>query len=325
MPESVLTAEQQAVPSPALDLGERFQALKQSRIRVSAAHTTRASSIGHECERFLFYERTAGELRKPHPWEVQAIFDLGKELERIVVRELEAMGCDIVQRERDYHDRERELTGHADAKIRLHTWDRALPVEIKGLNPYTAETIETLADLRESRQPWVRKYYAQLQLYIHFDDAPAGIFALLNKTSGQIRFLDCPRDDADIALLLAKAERIRDAIRANEPPARHETDDCQKCPFLHVCLPDLAYGPGVRVFDSAEAEALIRRRLEVQADAKEYDEIGKQLGKMLPEDAEVLVGGFVVKGARRERAGFTVKPSSYFERKYLPLVKGNGP
>jgi hypothetical protein len=307
--------------SPATQLRERFWALKASRVRVSAAHTTRASSIGHECERFLFYERTAGEFRTPYPPELQAIFDLGNTLERYVIREMESLGCDIVQRERDYFDRERELTGHADAKIRMAGWPRALPAEIKGLNPYTAERIETLADLRDCRQTWVRKYYSQLQIYLHFDDAPAGVFALLNKTSGQIQFIDCPRDEAHIGGLLAKAERVRDAVKANTPPPRHETDECAKCPFAHVCLPNLRAGPGVEFFDDAEAIALVARRLELAAAAKEYEEVGRALAKMLPEAPEVMVGDFLVSAKKVEKKAYQVKAQSYWQRSYVEVPR----
>src|SRR5690349_7040123 len=86
--------------SPATQLRDAFWKLKRSRIRISAAHTTRASAIGDPCERRLFYSRTASEMAAPHPPELQAIFDLGKELEGFVVHELEAMGAEVTQRER---------------------------------------------------------------------------------------------------------------------------------------------------------------------------------------------------------------------------------
>jgi hypothetical protein len=311
---------QEAMPaalSPAEQLRERFWDLKKSRVRVSAAHTSRASSIGHECERFLFYERTAGELRQPHPPELQAIFDLGNNLERYIVRELEAMGCDIVQRERDYHDRDRELTGHADAKIRMTGWPRPLPLEIKGLNPYSADKIETIGDIRDCPQKWIRKYYSQLQLYIHFDDAPAGVFALMNKTSGQIQFIDCPRDQPHIDALLAKAERIRDAVKANEPLPRSESDECGKCAFAHVCMPNRAMGPGVRFFDDAEAMALIARRQELAPAKSEIESIDKRLKTMLPEAEEVMVGDYLVKAKHVEKKAFQMKATSYWQRTYV--------
>lgn len=309
--------------TPAADLDAAFWRLKRSRIRVSNSLTTRASALGDPCERRLFYARTAGELAVPHQPELQAIFDLGKELEDFVLAELRAMGCEIVQRERDYLDRDLELSAHSDARIRMPSWSRAITAEVKGLNPYTAESIERLEDLRDSRQHWVRKYYDQLQTYLHFDRSDRGIFVLLNKVSGQIRFVDCPRDEVRIQELLAKAARVRDAARANEPPPRHESEDCARCPFQHVCMPDRSFGEGVQVIDSEEAEQLIQLRLELADAKRDYDAADRALKKLLPEtDAEILVGDFVVTGKWVERDGYAVKPTRYLQRSYARLTKG---
>jgi hypothetical protein len=323
MDATAITAAPTAPASPALDLRDAFWRLKKSRIRISNALTTRASSIGDACERRLFYGRTASEMATPHAPELQAIFDLGKELEDFVIAELRAMGCEIVQRERDYLDRALEFSAHSDAKIRRPGWPRAIVTEIKGLNPYTAESIETIDDIRASRQHWVRKYYDQLQSYLYFDHADAGIFTLLNKVTGQIGFIDCPRDEARIAELLAKAARIRDAVRANEPPARTESEDCGRCAFQHVCLPNRTFGPGVQIMDSEEVEQLIQLRLELADAKRDYEAADRALKKLLPEtDSELLVGEFVITGKWVERDGYAVKPTRYLQRSYTRISNG---
>lgn len=306
----------------AQELADAYWKLKRSRIRISRAASSRASSIGELCERKLFYARTASELAAPHGPALQAIFDLGNGLEPFVIRELEDLGAEILSRQQEKFDRERELSAHLDVKLRMRTWSRALPAEIKGLNPYSAESIETIDDIRDSHQVWIRKYYDQLQTYIHFDDAPAGVFVLLNKVSGQIGFIDCPRDQERIDSLLAKAERIRDAVRANAPPDRHTSSDCERCPYLAVCMPAQQLGEGIKVFDDDEAESLIRRRLEL-ADAKsEFDSVDRQLKKLLPEAEEVAVGPYLVKGKQQSRDGYTVKPTTFWTRSYIPLGPG---
>src|SRR5207253_3226837 len=101
---------------------------------------TRASGIGHPCDRHLFYSRTVpADMRIAHTSTLQAIFELGKDMEKIAVRRLEDMGAEIVQRGRDYTDRKYEISGHVDAKIRMPSWPRPLITEIKGLNPYTGD------------------------------------------------------------------------------------------------------------------------------------------------------------------------------------------
>jgi len=312
-------------PSPAEEMREAFWALKRRRIHVSAAHVSRASSIGTPCERRLFYDRTAGELARPYSPELQAIFDLGKELEGYVIHELEAMGCEVTQRERDYLDRDLEIGGHADSRVCRPGWPRPLTAEIKGLNTHTAESIETIADIRDSRQTWVRKYYDQLQTYLMFDGAPAGVFVLLNKGSGQITFVDCPRDDERIDAIKAKAARIRDAVRANEPPPRLQSDDCGRCPFEHVCMPDRLAGEGTQILDgeaAVEAELLIAKRLELAVAHSEFEAVDRQLKKMLPGTSELLVGRFIVQARQVARKGFVVEPTTYWQRRYAAFDNG---
>lgn len=307
-----MNATELAPTSPAAKLKEKFWQLKRSRIRIVPTHTTRSSSVGEECERRLVYDRTAGEFRVVHDERVQALFDLGNHAERFVVRELEEMGIDVHERARDYFDRELELTGHIDGKLIIPGVDRPVPAEIKGLNPFTAERIETLDDIRESRQGWVRKYYAQLQAYLHLDKSPLGVFVLLNKVSGEIAFIDCPADAAFADELLAKVRRVRDAVRGGVLPDRRQSSDCARCPYVHVCLPDRNFGEAVKVLDEPELIEAIRRR-EAARDAKrEYDAADRAVKQMLQgASGELLVGPYAVIGSEVKRKAYAVSSGSY--------------
>lgn len=300
--------------SPAEELRERFWNLKKSRIRMSPVHTTRASSLGEDCERRLVYERTAWQMRTPHPPELQAIFDLGNELEPYVIRELEALGAKVVQRGKDYHDAAHDLTGHVDAKLEIPGIPKLVPTEIKGLNPFTAGTISTIYDIRGHKDGWVRKYYSQLQTYLHLDKSDLGLFALLNKVSGAIQFIDCPLDEEFAKGLLAKADRIRDAVRSETLPERHLTQDCDRCPFLHVCLPDRSYGPGAQFLDNAELEAMLKRRSELDPLRKEYEQLDKAIKASLPQtEAPIVVGDWELKGKQIHKKPYEVKGTSFWQ------------
>lgn len=314
-----MTAAEKMVATPAEQLRERFARLKRSRIRLHPVHTLRASSIGHECERFLVYEQTATEMRQVHGEQLQALFDLGNHMEKFAVREIEEMGIEVLERARDYHDRELDLTGHVDGKLVIPGVPHPVAAEIKGLNPYSAERIRTISDIRNSRQAWVRKYYAQLQTYLYLEKKvhpelgdPMGIFALLNKVTGHIEFIDCPYDAEYAAELVAKAGRVRDAVRAKTLPDRRQTADCARCPFAHVCLPDLNFGEAVKVVDSDELIEAIRLREELAPKHREYLEADRALKALLPEKAgETLAGPYAVIGKEIERKAYSVPAGSY--------------
>ena len=60
----------------------RFIELKKSKVRIWPCHVNRASNLGHPCERYLVYSRTAWDKKAPHEWELQVVFDEGNNQER---------------------------------------------------------------------------------------------------------------------------------------------------------------------------------------------------------------------------------------------------
>lgn len=306
---------------PSEILKEAFWNLQARRIHIQPCHTTRASSLGHECERFLVYEQTQYEMRALHTPELQCIFDLGAELETYVLRKIEEMGVGIYQRQRDYFDRRYNLSGHMDVKLQVPGIEKPVLAEVKGLNPFTAGTIRSAEDIRDHKQAWVRKYYAQLQVYMLLDNTDMGVFILMDKTSGQLNFIDCQLDYSFAEELLRRAERVRDHVKAGTLPERHVTGDCQRCPFLHVCKPNVSYGDGVEFWDSAEMEAMLARRAELEVAAKEFAQLDKAIKEQAPKKPELLCGDFVLQGKEVERKGYEVKPSKFWQWSIRRIVK----
>ncbi len=294
-------------------LSERFESLKRGRIRVSPCHSVRSSSIGVECERHLAYEQVEWERRALPPVELQAIFDLGNYVETYVLRELEAMGVGILQRGKDYSDRRTGITGHMDAKLAVPGFEKPVPAEVKGLNPYVAGKIETLDDIRNHPQQWIRKYYSQLQTYLYLDNAELGLFVLMDKSTGWFRFIECPLDYEHAEGLLRKAERVSAHVKAGTLPDRNQSAECARCPFLHVCGPDIEFGKGVELFDNPEIEGMLQRREELAAARAEYEALDKAIKSSLPHKGELLVGDFALIGKEQHRKGFEVKPSSFWK------------
>lgn len=316
MTEALNIGEQTvAAWDPAADLGESYRRHMSSLVHLNGpSANTRASSIGNECERYLVYERTVpADQRVRYSPELAAIFELGKDMEKIAIRRLEDMGAEIVQRGRDYLDRRYELSGHIDAKIRMPGWPRAVPAEIKGLNPYTGESIHSLDDIKNSRQAWVRKYYDQQQSYLFLEASELGVFVLFNKSTGWPHFINTPLDYAYAEQLLKKAERVALHVRNDTLPDRHLSKECQRCQFLPVCNPPLDYGQGVVMLDNGELEALVRRRIELDQAASEWESLDKEIKAALPKaEGEFLIGEYVITSSEivkraeaKPRAGYT--------------------
>lgn len=299
-----------------LDLSAELRAahskLLQSRIRVTPVNSVRASSIGNDCDMYLFLEQTAHEKRVAHGEFLQALFDLGNEMERYTVRLVEDMGFIVENRNHSFHNREFNITGHLDGRLWKEGWRRRVPIEIKGLNPYTADQVTTLDHIRYSKQKWVRKYYSQLQIYQDLDEAPVGLFILLNKSTGRPEFIESPYDAEHVALLKARALRVKTAIATNVPPERTRSSDCLRCPFAHVCLPDVDYGGQPEILDEVELiEAISVRESNREGKAKfeAADRVIK--GLMPPKPGTLLIGPYTAQGVQQTREAHAVSASSY--------------
>lgn len=316
-------APQLHVAGLADELREAHVKLLRGRIKAVPTKSVRASSIGKECARELFYEQTAHEMRTLYPPELQAIFDLGNQLEGYVVRLLEDMGYVVEQRNRSFDDRQHNITGHLDGRIWHRNWParKSVPIEIKGLNPYTADSITTLDDIRSSRQAWVRKYYAQLQLYQHLDGDELGIFVLLNKSTGWPEFIESPIDRPFIDTLLKRADVVKEAVLKGEPPERHRTPECRRCPFAHVCLPDIDFGPGAQVVDEPELIEAIRRREEHREGKRAFESADRVLKSLLEKqtkgvleqrkERQLLVGPYNLVSSTVDRKSYVAKATSF--------------
>jgi len=321
-----LETSAEPVFSPAAELAAKWQRYLEGRVSIHPWTTTRISGIGDACERRIYYRRTEGNREKPYDAGLQAIFDLGKHLEVYAVRKLEAMGFDVVQRGKDWHDLDLDVTGHVDLMLTREGWPLDVVTEVKGLNEFTAGTIETIDDIRHNPSPWVRKYFSQLQGYLYTEKKPLGLFALLGKSSGDFTFVDCPRDDAFIdEHIVKKALRIRDAVRAREPLARTlVTDECVRCGFKHICCPDITYGDAPIVLESPPKDLLdaLKTREELEQSKKLYERADKLVKSMLPDAPRVLVGDFEVDGKKQERGAYTVKAASFWVKKIHRIGHG---
>ncbi len=304
---------------PAQELSEAFWRHMERKRRVSPCHSTRASSIGSECDRFLVYEQTQGELRALPPVEIQPIFDLGNTLEDHGARLLEDMGFKVLHRARDYNDRRYNITGHLDFSVWREPWPKEIPAEFKGLNPHTAGSIETAADIRDHKSPWVRKYYGQLQTYLFLSSNERGLFILLNKVSGVPSFIDCPIDYEFAEGLLKKAERVQAHVKAATLPDRKISNDCARCPFVQVCNPDIEFGKGVELFDNPEMEGMLARRAELAAARSEFEALDKAIKKALPAKDALLVGDWVLSSKEVSKKAYEVKASTYRQWKFESL------
>lgn len=290
---------------PPFSVTEAVRASKLEKIRTYPCHVNRASELGSECERYLVYARTAWEKKLAHTVESEFIFEAGRRIEDEAVDELKAAGFQIIEQQRSFEWREYNITGHMDLKI-SQDGKTAYPCEIKSMNQFIFQKINTIEDMMESNKPWVRKYPAQLYLYMLMSDTDLGLFYLKDKATHQPKEIWVPLDYGYAEGLIQRAERVNKHVEAGTLPEGHPGASCGFCGFRHLCLPDQDFGPGVVIMDDTELEEKLKRRSELEAAKKEYDALDKGVKGWAKGKENVVIGDYLIEGKEYQRKSFDI-------------------
>jgi CRISPR/Cas system-associated exonuclease Cas4 (RecB family) len=194
-----------------------------------------ASSIGHKCNRFLWYQLKGLESDQV-PSNIQITFDIGKKLESLILNYLEKSGLNIVRPETSnnflfYQDIETPIfQGHADAVL-LSEYHDPIIIEIK-----TAKNSSFSKFVKHGLKAWNEIYYAQLQAYMGMSGYKQSILLALNKDSSELHHECVDYDNNYYNELKTKAKIISEC---NEPPPKINNNAifliCNRCKFKKVC------------------------------------------------------------------------------------------
>ena len=169
--------------------------LQRKMIRIPCK-SNRASSIGYwvpelgGCLRQGVYERTRWSEKQLPDIKLQAIFEEGKEQERLVLKILAELGIELYEQQGCGEWEKYNITWHLDGCIR--DGNDSIPVEIKSMNPNVFAQIKTLEDFK--KKPWTTAYLAQIQVYMLGKNVDRGLFILKDKSNSSLRQINVTLD-----------------------------------------------------------------------------------------------------------------------------------
>lgn len=188
-----------------------------------------ASSIGSNCFRQIWYgyKGFKGEGVSP---KTRRTWDIGKNLEGLIVKWLENAGAEIITTNLDYSAKELPFfRGHYDALLILEK--RPYILEIK-----TAKDASFKVFADKGLRLWNPQYYAQIQSYMGMSEIYNAYILVLNKDSSVISDELVLFDEEFYKGLEDKAKMI---ASANMPPPRINSSplwfECKLCKFNKVC------------------------------------------------------------------------------------------
>lgn len=298
-------------------VGAVFEA-KRRAIRLYPQHTNRASEAGHPCLRYLVLCRTNWQDKILHGPETEFIFEGGRMIEDMALRELQDAGYQVIEQQRAFDWPAIQLTGHLDCKV--VAGGGIYPVEVKGLNSSDFDKLNTIEDFHKSTKPWIRKYPAQLNLYLLNTGHEKGFFYIKNKLTYRPKVVWVDLDYEYTETIIKRLESVNAHIKeGTRPDTCNEPDLCQRCAFLHVCLPEIKQVE-LEVLDDTELEEMLLQREELAEAYREYGDLDKAVKKRLAGREKVMVGEFLITAQNIERKGYTVEAGSYTKYKIMRLL-----
>lgn len=280
----------------------------------------RASEVGHPCVRFLVLSRLHPELKTLHDVGLQRIFDEGNLHEDAVLRELQGAGFKLVEQQRPFEWPKFKLSGRIDARISLN--GALLPLEIKSCSPNVFPAIKQTEpeDMVKSKYIWVRRYPAQLLMYMIMSGESTGIILFKNKTTGEKcqKVFELHDENLNYAeSILKKLEEVNDLVERKELPPVEMCEECKGCGFAKTsCFPGQDYGPGFDFIADDVLETKLVRWEETKEAAKEHKELDKELKDHF-KGKTAIVGDFMIESKEHERKNYKV-PSEIKEQ-YLEI------
>lgn len=307
---------------------EKIMEEKAKRIKQWPVRTNRASELGHDCIRYLVLNRTRWQEKKLHDVSLQLIFDEGNLHEAAVMRDIENAGYIIVEQQRPFDWPEYNITGHVDGKILMPELPTGkIPLEIKSCSPFIFPHIYDMNSLINSKFPWMRKYPAQITLYLLMDNEEQGLIIFKNKTSGELKEVLINLDYDLGERLLQKAEAVNKHVAEKTLPNCIPYDEaiCGRCDYQHICLPEIVRG-ALDLTTDPELEETINRYFVIKETAQEYksldDKIKAVFSKKQWEEiadagghGKIVVGNYLITGKRIDKKD----GSNYWKRTITPI------
>jgi len=290
---------------------EKLDEQTARRIKAYPHPNNRASEAGHPCVRFLVLSRLHSDKKVLHDVGLQRIFDEGNLHEDAMLLELQGAGFKLVEQQRPFEWPKFHLTGRIDAKLAVN--GDYLPLEIKSCSPNVFPSIKETApeEMIKSKYPWVRKYPAQILLYMLMDGKETGVMIFKNKTTGekcQKVFELSSENLAYAESILQKLEAVNGFVDREEIPSLERCDDCKGCGFAKtICFPGQDYGPGIEMLSDVVLEEKLIRRAELEGAAKEFDTLDKEVKEQL-RGRSAVIGEFIVESKECQRKSYEIPP-----------------
>jgi CRISPR/Cas system-associated exonuclease Cas4 (RecB family) len=169
------------------------------------------------------------------------------------------------------------------------------PIEIKSMQKYAYDKIESFKDIAYSDSFYIRKYAFQLLGYLLTTEKEYGMFWLVNVANGQMKHIWVKLDYDFAEKIVKQAELVTECIKSNTlPDAKPDPSYCKMCSFNHICLPALAHN--IPVIDNVELLENLTEREKYEEAKSLFSDADKKVKAMVKGQAELRCGDYLIQG-----------------------------
>jgi len=211
---------------------ELFHAIENAKIYETERPYLGMSSIGHPCDRYLFYafhwafeNYTFAQHRR--------LLDRGRLEEEVVIRDLSRAGIEVVLQQHEVSDDSKHLCGHIDGiinEIQFLNIKKRILLEVKTMNSKSFKGYK-----KKGLQETNPEYYAQINQYMHYLKAEICLFIVTNKDNEERAYDWYEYDDQNFRDYARRATNLLMLDRLPEKIAGPTWFICKMCRARSVC------------------------------------------------------------------------------------------
>lgn len=275
------------------------------------------SSLGHQCDRYLVWSRTRWQEGLRHDYTLESIFGEGRLHAPSMYDRLEKMGYEVFRewyKPLEYKVGGGVISGKPDGALKSYKgvkFDSVGILELKTAQGHAFNKLDTLDDIKGAREPWVRGYYVQSNLYAFLANESWFVLAIKSKATGMMKVIPGELNFDDAETTLKRVEKLQPMVDRNEdpPPILYDESVCGRCQFRMICWPPREMGVGVQILEDSILADDIERRAGLRESKSEYDALDKSIKKRLKAQGvgDAICGNFLISMKQRPVKGFSVE------------------
>jgi hypothetical protein len=255
-------------------------------IRQFSRSSNWASDLGFECLSYQVLCRLHPELRPLPSLELKKIFRASGILEVPNLEFISHAGIKVVEQSRPFNYPEKQISGFVDGKVEveLPTGRKVrVPLEHKAVSPNSFRALvkhkKDGIPLTKAKQPWMKKWPGQLQIYDFMDGSEFGVHMFYEKVCGDYLFWASAMDYEYVETLLQRAEQTNQCVLNGVIPVPVRKETCDGCDFEETfCFVGKSFGEGDEILiDKDEWNQKLLHYLEIKPFKSEIKEIEDEL------------------------------------------------